>query len=97
MRVFRQILSKIIKKNQSPKLSGDIDQLQPLEVYEGKDHQIKLTYYHHIIVVCSFDKIVSYPFGDESCEFDIYLRDNDNRLVTFRPVKLGKTRSRLKV
>ena len=92
---FKRI--KVQKNNHSPILSGDIDLLQPLEVYEGKDHQIKLTYYHHIIVVCSFDKIVSYPFGDESCEFDIYLRDNDNRLVTFRPVKLGKTRSRLRV
>ena len=78
-----------IRKNTRPSLSGDVNSLQPWEVYEGSENYLRLTTYERIKVLCSFDKISEYPFGVDDCEFDLYLNDNDNRLATFEPIHLG--------
>ena len=81
----RLTIGKITK----PKLSENVKAHQPMEVYEGSENLLQLTTYERIKLMCSFDKIKYYPFGVDSCEFDLYLNDNDNRLATFEPIHLG--------
>ena len=80
-----------IRKISRPRLSEDVNTLQPREEYEGSENYLRLTTYERIKVLCAFDKISDYPFGVDDCEFDLYLNDNDNRLATFEPIHLGIT------
>ena len=84
--VFKQMSIVKLKK---PKLSGEINILQPLEIYEGSENRFRLEIYERVDILCSFDQIMDYPFGDDSCAFDIFLDGNDNLFATFSPVSLS--------
>ena len=86
----REVFKKLwIQKLKKPKRSGEIDILQPLELYEGSENSICLEIYERIDVLCSFDRIKDYPFGDDTCIIDIYLNGKDNNHATFHPVKMS--------
>ena len=84
--VFRQMSIKKLKK---PKLSGEINILQPLEIYEGSENPFRLEIYERVDILCGFDQIMDYPFGDDFCALDIFLDGNDNLLATFNPVSIS--------
>lgn len=85
-KVFRQLS---IEKLSEPKMFGEINIPQPSELYEGSKNRIRLEIYERVDILCNFDQIKDYPFGDDSCYFDIYFDGNDNKWATFDPVTLG--------
>jgi len=88
----REVFKKLwIQKLKKPERSGEIDILQPLELYEGSENSICLEIYERIDVLCSFDRIKDYPFGDDTCIIDIYLNGKDNNHATFHPVTMNFT------
>ena len=87
----REVFRKLsITKIKDPKISEKINILQPLEIYEGSENSIRFEIYERVDLVCSFDQIKKYPFGDDFCDFDIYLDGKDNSFATFYPVTLSK-------
>ena len=85
-KVFRQLS---IQKLSEPKMFGEIHIHQPSELYEGSENSIRLEIYHRVDILCMFNQIKDYPFGDDSCYINIYLDGNDNKWATFDPVILS--------
>ena len=85
-KVFRQLS---IQKLSEPKMFGEINIHQPSELYEGSENSIRLEIYDRLDILCMFNQIKDYPFGDDSCYFDIYLDGIDNKWATFDPVILS--------
>ena len=78
-----------IKRMEEPHLSGDIDVLQPMEIYEGSKNRLELATFEKITFLCTFVNIKNYPFGIDKCEVDLYLDNTDNFDSTLDPVYLG--------
>ena len=82
--------SLVIKKLNKPRLSGDIDVLNPIELYDGSKNTLKLLIYETVTFMCHFGRIDRYPFGEDKCSLHIYYNDHDNVLATFHNIDLSK-------
>ena len=75
----------VVRRKQEPKMSGDIDQVHPAELYAGSKNSLRLTIYLQAKFECAFPSMdENYPFGNDYCNFYIYTRDNQNRLVNLK-------------
>ena len=78
-----------------PKLSADIEELYPKEVYKGDECLITLVIKKRIQFSCAFENVINYPFGDQICSFSFYIQGTSNSLTNLIPKKtinLGPSR-----
>ena len=71
-----------VSKVSDSKMSGDIDDLNPIELYEGADNFIKKTVFFFAKFRCAFSNIDMFPFGMDNCNFYIFLKDSQNILAS---------------
>ena len=82
--------SLVIKKMNKPRLSGDVDVLNPIELYDGSKNTLKLLIYQTVSFKCHFGRIDRYPFGEDKCSLYMYYDDHDNVLATFHNIDLSR-------
>ena len=77
------VYQKVTVLNQSEsRMSGDIDILNPIELYRGADNILKRTIFFFAKFKCAFSNIDLFPFGTDNCKFYIFLKDSQNILVS---------------
>ena len=76
-----------INRQGEPALSGDNDQLHPREVYEGTENSLNFNIEERFQFSCSFDNIKNYPFGQQTCSLNIFVKGTDNNLTYLYPEK----------
>ena len=58
----QEAFSKLtINRMEEPHMSGDIDVLQPMEIYEGSKNRLELATFEEITFLCTFVNIKNYP------------------------------------
>ena len=78
--------TKFIEKgNAKAMLTKDVDQLNPREIYEGKDTVINFVMKKRMQFSCAFDNVVHYPFGSQICKIHFFIEGTSNSLTNFRP------------
>ena len=78
------------ERTSEPRLSGDIDDIHPMEVYDGSENYLESKTYFKATFVCTFAKVKNYPFVHDTCSFFIFLVGSDNRFAIFNNISLGK-------
>ena len=63
------------------RMSGDMDDLHPLELYDGADNNLQKTVFFFAKFRCAFSNIDKFPFGMDHCNFYIFLKDSQNILA----------------
>ena len=76
-----------IQRNSSskPYLSGGIETINPVEVYKGSDHFVKMNMKNRAEFLCSFENIKNYPFGVQTCNFEFSIKGHSNGLTNMTP------------
>ena len=84
---FRSLSMEKLSKHE---IAGNLDELYDWKFYDGTQNSLKLEIFYMMGFLCHF-KILSYeyPFGQDDCSLDIYLKNNDNLLVAFHVSELG--------
>lgn len=77
-----------IRKDSTPSLSKDVDELFHNETFEGSKNPIILKRIYQGRFVCDFDGISSYPFGTNTCYVRFYLTGIANEMVAITNVTL---------
>ena len=79
-----------MEKLSKHEIAGNLDELYDWKFYDGTQNSLKLEIFYMMGFLCHF-KILSYeyPFGQDDCSLDIYLKNNDNLLVAFHVSELG--------
>ena len=67
-----------IERKHSPKMSGDLDNLNVSEVYNGNDNPLYQHSEHNLRFFCNFDGVANYPFVTQACSFHFYLEGRAN-------------------
>ena len=81
--------TKFIEKgNAKATLTKDVDQLNPREIYQGKDTVIKFVMKQRMQFSCAFDNVVNYPFGSQICKIHFFIEGTSNSLTNFRPKEM---------
>ena len=65
-------------------MSADNDVIGSKEIYYGSENNLAQEEVFHTEFVCSFDKIQTYPFGDQTCDFIIMIMGDDSHQVNFK-------------
>ena len=52
-----------VKREKAPIVSGEVDQIDVRELYDGRENPLNIDYEKRIKFTCSFDNIQNYPFG----------------------------------
>ena len=78
-----------IKKENTPRLSKDIDFMKYFEMYEGSENSLVYISLYKATFSCSFSNIGQYPFGEEVCTMNFFLTGIDNALVSINLTKFS--------
>ena len=52
-----------VKRKDLPIVSGEVDNIDVRELYDGKDNPLNIDFEKRVKFTCSFDNIKNYPFG----------------------------------
>ena len=72
----------VTKNNSDSTLSGDNDQVNIREVYQGRYNALMKVTKKRIKFACNFDYMESYPFKHQVCDFRFSLVGSDNAILT---------------
>ena len=64
-----------IRKVGRARLSSDVDSISVDEIYEGNENKVYYTILSQANFYCPFNSLKYYPFGDEQCKFEFYIRE----------------------
>ena len=77
-----------VKRKGLPIVSGEVDNIDVRELYDGKENPINIDFEKRIKFTCYFDNIKNYPFGMQDCGLYYYISGADNLLTKLNPVEL---------
>ena len=72
------------EKSYPPKLSGDIDEWDLREVYNGDTTPLLYKTENNMRFFCNFVGVAKYPFEKETCNFYFYLEGSANNLTLIK-------------
>ena len=77
-----------VTKLSKPELNGEVDKLDIREVYYGEENPFTIYISKRIKLTCLFDNIKFYPFGDQLCSLQFYLKGADSNLTIMNPKEI---------
>ena len=86
-----QLGSYLVSRRGEPRLAED----DVTELYDGRDNPISLFTRRRIRFTCSFDNIINYPFGSQTCKIIFYLQGADNALTVLSPYFIDKGQKKI--
>ena len=72
--------SLVIEKTAGPRMSGNEDDVRPKEMYKGTENRYLMDTLISAKFICSFDSVITYPYGDQSCSFSFFLTGSGQML-----------------
>ena len=76
------------RKEAEPKVPGNLEDLNPAELYEGTLNPLNLNLSSRTKFSCSFDQIKDFPHDRQNCSVFLYLAGKDSERTTLVPGKL---------
>ena len=61
-------------------MSGNEDDVRPKEMYKGTENKYLMDTLISAKFICSFDSVITYPYGDQSCSFSFFLTGSGQML-----------------